>query len=268
VLPIGDRNPTTRRPVVTIGLIAANVLVFLLWQPTFASETEQDAFYYCNALIPYEVTHGTDLADGGRAARVEISRSFGDERAGRGLQSFLERACPDKNPYLPLLIAMFLHGGWLHLGGNMLFLWVFGNNVEDRLGHIAYVGFYLAGGLAASALQIAFDTDSVVPNVGASGAIAAILGAYIVMFPRARVVTLMFLFSPVELPAVIVLGSWFVLQLFSGVGGIGDSVNTGVAYWAHVGGFVAGVLMTYLFFPHARSRAVGRPPPRPDWWYP
>jgi membrane associated rhomboid family serine protease len=267
VLPLRDRNPTSRTAVVTIGLIAANVLVFLLWEPTFEPEPRQDAFYFCHALVPYEVTHGTPLAEGGAGARLAISDEFESSRAGRQLQAFLGRECPDKSPYLPLLVSMFLHAGWLHLGGNMLFLWVFGNNVEDRLGRPLYLGFYLIGGLAASALQIALAPSSAVPNLGASGAIAAILGAYLVMYPRARVLTLLFFISPVELPAAIVLGSWFVLQLFSGVGGIGDSVNAGVAYWAHVGGFVAGVVMTYLLLPRGGTKAFTRgPPPRPDRW--
>jgi len=269
VLPLRDRNPTSRRAWVTIGLIAANVLVFLVWEPTFDSTNRQDAFYYCHAMIPYEVTHGTDLADGGPAAREAISRQFEQPGAGAGLQGFLRQRCPGKSPYLGLLVAMFLHAGWLHLGGNMLFLWVFGNNVEDRLGHLLYLGFYLVGGLAATALQIALGPSSVVPNLGASGAIAAILGAYIVMYPRARVLTLVFLVAPVELPAAVVLGSWFILQLFSGVGGLGDNVNAGVAYWAHVGGFVAGVGMTLLLFPGGRARAPAGPaPPRPDAGYP
>jgi membrane associated rhomboid family serine protease len=267
VLPLRDRNPTSRTAWVTIGLIAANVLVFLLWEPSFQDEPKQDAFYFCHALVPYEVTHGTDLAEGGAGARLAIAEDFDSAQAGRQLQAFLERECPDKNPYLPLLVSMFLHAGWLHLGGNMLFLWVFGNNVEDRLGRPLYLGFFLVGGLAASALQIALGPNSAVPNLGASGAIAAILGAYLVMFPRARVLTLLFFISPVELPAAIVLGSWFILQLFSGVGGIGDSVNAGVAYWAHVGGFAAGVAMIYLLFPRRRSRELARrPPPRPDRW--
>jgi membrane associated rhomboid family serine protease len=164
---------------------------------------------------------------------------------------------------------MFLHGGWLHIAGNMLFLWVFGNNVEDRLGRPLFVGFYLLGGVAAAALQLAFDPSSAVPSLGASGAVAAVLGAYLVLFPRARVVTLVilvFFITAVELPAVLVLGAWFVLQLFSGVGGLGAEVNAGVAYWAHVGGFLFGLGTAALFF-RGRGR---RPPPRqfpqrPDW---
>jgi membrane associated rhomboid family serine protease len=152
----------------------------------------------------------------------------------------------------------------------MLFLWVFGNNVEDRLGRITFGAFYVLGGLAATALQIAFDPNSAVPNVGASGAIAAILGSYLVMFPRARIHTLViFLFITfLELPASVVLVGWFVLQLFSGVGEMGRQLGGGgVAYWAHVGGFVFGLGVTWLFF---RSRGQRRPselPPQPPYRY-
>ena len=162
---------------------------------------------------------------------------------------------------------MFLHGGWLHLAGNMLFLWIFGNNVEDRLGRFTFVAFYVLGGLAATGLQVAFGPDSTVPNVGASGAIAAILGSYLVMFPRARIHTLViFVFITfLDLPATVVLVGWFVLQLFSGVGEFGSRVNSGggVAFFAHIGGFVFGAVMAWLFFP--KERIGSRPPPiRPD----
>jgi membrane associated rhomboid family serine protease len=150
----------------------------------------------------------------------------------------------------------------------MLFLWVFGNNVEDRLGWVLYPGFYLLGGLAATGLQLAFASSSAVPNLGASGAIAAVLGAYFVMFPRARVTTLVIFFfiTAIELPAVVVLGAWFVLQLFSGVGSLGTQVNGGVAYWAHVGGFAFGIVVAWLFFRGRGERQrVHRLPPRPDY---
>jgi len=267
MIPIRDANPTSRTPWVTIAIIAANVVVFLLWQPTFQSEAKQQTFFFCHAEIPWEVTHQTNLARGGVAARAAI-----DEQrlgvSGAALQGFLQRKCPDKNWLASVFVAMFLQGGWVHIGGNMLFLWVFGNNVEDRLGRIWFILFYLLGGVAAAALQFAFSPNSVIPNLGASGAIAAVLGAYLVMFPGARVTTLVIFFfiTVVELPAVVVLGLWFVLQLFSGVGGLGTSVNAGVAYWAHVGGFVTGAALTYLFFP--RGRRPGPRvliPPRPDF---
>ena len=159
---------------------------------------------------------------------------------------------------------MFLHGGWLHIGGNMLFLWVFGNNVEDRIGRLWYLLFYLASGIIASLAQLAVAPNSVIPNLGASGAIAGVLGAYLVMFPRRRVYTLIIFFfiTAVYLPAFVVLGLWFVLQVFSGVGSLGSRVNTGggVAFFAHIGGFAFGVVLALLFFPKEGFR--DRPPPR------
>ena len=147
----------------------------------------------------------------------------------------------------------------------MLFLWVFGNNVEDKLRPIGYLLFYLAAGLVASFAQLAISPDSVVPNLGASGAIAGVLGAYIVMFPRRRVLTLVifFLITVVYLPAYVVLAAWFVLQIFSGVGSLATNVNGGVAYWAHIGGFAFGLILAFLLFP--KERFGSRPPPaRPD----
>jgi membrane associated rhomboid family serine protease len=281
VIPLRDSNPTRRFAWVTLALIAANVAIFLLWQPTLGgTDTQQQIFYFCHAEIPWEITHETNLADGGGAARRAIDATYASTRqavgagdqadVGAQLQQLLSRKCPDKSWWQSVFVAMFLHGGWLHIGGNMLFLWIFGNNVEDRLGRVPYVLFYLLGGLAATGLQLAFDAGSVVPNLGASGAIAAVLGAYIVMFPRARVYTLIiFLFiTAVELPAIVVLGAWFVLQLFSGVGSLGTDVNGGVAYWAHVGGFAFGMAVTWLFFRGRGERDRLQPapyvPPRPD----
>src|SRR5207237_4184270 len=138
-----------------------------------------------------------------------------------------------------------------HIGGNMLFLWIFGNNVEDKIGPIRYLLFYFLGGIAASTAQLAVGPSSALPNLGASGAIAAVLGAYLVMFPRRRVLVLVFFFfiTFFELPAVVVLGGWFLLQVFSGVGSLGTHVNGGVAFFAHIGGFVLGLVLAYLFFP-------------------
>jgi membrane associated rhomboid family serine protease len=268
VIPIHDVNPTRRFAWVTLGLIVANVAVFLLWQPTFQDQEAQQEFFFCNAEIPWEVSHRTSLAEGGAAARGALQADYqlsADEAAQ--LQEFLRDRCPGKSWLLSVFVAMFLHGGWLHIAGNMLFLWVFGNNVEDRLGRVVFILFYLLGGVAASALQLAFDPSSAVPSLGASGAVAAVLGAYLVMFPRARVVTLVIFFfiTALELPAVLVLGAWFVLQLFSGVGGLGAEVNGGVAYWAHVGGFVFGLAATALFFRGRGQRPpLQRLPRRPD----
>lgn len=273
MLPIKDANPTRRTPYLTLGIIAANVVIFLLWQPTLRGgpnpAAEQQVFFWCHAEIPYEVTHQTNLAQGGAGARDAIAAEQGVGSAtGRALQEFLHRKCPNKSWLLSVFVAMFLHGGWLHIAGNMLFLWVFGNNVEDRLGRLPFILFYLAGGVAATALQVAFGPSSVIPNVGASGAIAAVLGAYVVLFPRARVTTLVIFFfiSVVELPAVAVLIGWFVLQLFQGVGGLGNAVNSGVAYWAHVGGFAFGALAALVLFRGRRGSPPVQPlsPPRPD----
>jgi membrane associated rhomboid family serine protease len=265
VLPLRDANPTRHRPVLTLVLIALNVGAFVLWQPTLGGdENEVTTFAYCNAMIPWEVTHQTSLARGGPEAvrAIDEARIF-RSGSGSGVQAFLRQECPDKSWLASVFVAMFLHGGWLHLGGNMLFLWIFGNNVEDRLRPIGFLVFYLVGGLAASALQIAFDPQGVIPTLGASGAVAAVLGAYLVLFPHARVLTAVFFFfiTVVELPAVLVLGMWFVFQLFAGVGEIGrTAVGGGVAYWAHVGGFAAGALTAFVLFRSRRHRPTGLPP--------
>ena len=164
-----------------------------------------------------------------------------------------------------ILTSMFLHGGWAHVLGNMLYLWIFGDNVEDRLGHGRYLLLYLAGGVAAAMAQVATSPDSAVPMVGASGAIAAVLGAYIVLYPRASVYTWIF-FAIVPIPAVVWLGLWFVMQLFSGVASLGAAATGGVAFFAHVGGFVAGLALVKLL-----DRGPPRFAPPPDLrlrrWY-
>jgi rhomboid family protein len=268
LIPLRDDNPTRRFAFVTLAIIALNVAAFLFWQPTFGTEIEQQAFFFCHAEVPYEVTHQTSLGEGGDPARAEIARQFGEPLAEAAQdQQFLRRQCGHKSWWQSVFVAMFLHGGWVHIGGNMLFLWVFGNNVEDKLGPILYVPFYLASGVAATLAQLAIGPNSVIPNLGASGAIAGVLGAYLVMFPRRRVLTLVIFFfiTFVYLPAFVVLGLWFVLQLFNGVGELGSRVNTGggVAFWAHIGGFAFGALLALLFFPKERFGA--KPPPlRPD----
>ena len=272
LIPIRDDNPTRRRAWLTLTLIGLNAAAFLLWQPTFASgqeaEGEQILFFYCNAEIPWEVTHQENLAQGGAEAVAAINAEpIGIP--GQPLQDALQgefadvEGCPDKSWLLSVFVAMFLHGGWLHIAGNMLFLWVFGNNVEDRMGRLVYLPFYLAGGVAAAAAQIVTSPDSAIPNLGASGAVAAVLGAYLVMFPRHRVLSLVpifFFLQLIELPAIVVLGFWFVLQLFNGVGSISSEVSGGVAYWAHVGGFVLGVVVALLFYrPQRRPQPVDWP---------
>jgi membrane associated rhomboid family serine protease len=159
------------------------------------------------------------------------------------------RFMADPFPGVPTLFSsMFMHAGWVHLGGNMLYLWIFGDNVEDRFGHIKFLIFYLLCGLAATAAQLFFSLESSVPNLGASGAIAGALGAYILMFPKGRVRVLQYS-RIMEVPALIVIGLWFVLQLFSGIGSVADTAQTGggVAYMAHIGGFVAGLVLGFVF---------------------
>jgi membrane associated rhomboid family serine protease len=159
--------------------------------------------------------------------------------------------------FLTLFTCMFMHAGWLHLGGNMLYLWIFGDNVEDRFGHLKFTIFYLLCGLAATFAQLAFNSASNVPNLGASGAIAGVLGAYILMFPKGQVRVLQGQ-QVIPVPALIVIGLWFVLQLFSGIGSIASTAEAGgVAYMAHIGGFAAGLLLTFLFRGRRGARATG-----------
>jgi rhomboid family protein len=273
VLPLHDDNPTGRFAWVTLVIIALNVAAFLFWEPTFASgrtpqqkALKQAVFFYCHAEVPWEVAHQESLAEGGQEAVQDLDQQ---DPLGTGTradyaewQQVLEESCPHKSWWQSIFVAMFLHGGWLHLGGNMLFLWIFGNNVEDRLRPLLYFPFYIAAGLAASIAQLLIDTNSTVPNLGASGAIAGVLGAYLVMFPRRRVLTLViFIFiTAIWLPAWVVLGAWFILQLFSGVGAVTAHINSGVAFFAHIGGFAFGALLALLFFP---KEGLGRRPPPP-----
>jgi membrane associated rhomboid family serine protease len=272
VLPLRDENPTSHFPFMVVIIILLNVGAFLLWEPTFgADRAEREAtFFYCHGLIPYEAIHHVSLADGGGAARRAIDEA--DVGAsGRELQDVLATACPHKSWLLSVFTSMFLHAGWIHIGGNLLFLWVFGNNVEDRIRPLGFLLFYLAAGIVAAVVQLALvhsGANLIVPNVGASGAIAGVLGAYLLMFPRRRVLTLVifFVITVVYLPAYVVLGLWFVLQAFSGLLVLSNNVNAGggVAFWAHIGGFSFGAIMARLFFP--RERFTDRPPPtRPDW---
>jgi membrane associated rhomboid family serine protease len=281
VIPLKDINPTTRVPWVTIALIAANVVVFLFWQPTFAGGSDgdfkQQIFFFCHAEIPWETTHRTSLAEGGevavRAIRNEHiglpARPFqqllqhgGVVRTSTGEPPVRVEGCPHKSWWASIFVAMFLHGGWLHIAGNMLFLWIFGNNVEDKIGPFLYLLFYLLGGIAAAAAQTATSPNAVIPSLGASGAIAAVLGAYLVMFPRRRVLILVFFFliTLIEVPAVVVLGFWFLLQFFNGTAALTAHIDGGVAYWAHIGGFAFGVLVALAFFPKERRLPVARSP--------
>ena len=261
VIPVHDENPTRRTPVVTYLLIAVNVVVFLL-SPVAAhvvgSESPQHEcqtlqFFDHWAAKPYELLHNTQLP----AATGEVVRVGGH----LGCRTVVHPSYR-KVPFLSVLTAMFLHGGWLHLLGNMLFLWVFGNNVEDRLGRLRYLGFYVACGYAATYGFALFQSGSEQPLVGASGAIAGVLGAYLVLYPRAKVLSLLtfLFFLPVRLPAWVVLGGWFLLQyLYFRGAGVADGPS--VAYGAHVVGFVVGAVTVWGH----RNTAVPKALPPPRW---
>lgn len=248
MLPLKDYNPVTRPAIVVPILIAINVGVFFFVQPTLRHAAGQRAdeaqieFFVCKAAIPQEVMHGKRLADTPAATLDQEGRVFGE---------FEGQRCPHKSVWLSILSSMFFHGGFLHIAGNMLFLFIFGNNVEDRLGRGRFAVFYFLCGLAATFAQSVVSPSSVVPMIGASGAIAGVLGAYILMFPRARVRTLIFFFfiTVIDIPAVVLLGLWFVMQVFQGVGSVAGRAGGGVAYMAHVGGFVAGMALLKLFRP-------------------
>jgi membrane associated rhomboid family serine protease len=205
MFPIRDHNPSGRVPYVTYALILINVGVFLAYWLTITDENQLGLFFYTWGLVPDRTMAGASL---------------------------------------PTLIShMFLHGGWMHLAGNMLFLWIFGDNLEDEMGHAGFAVFYIVSGFAAAGLQVAADPASAVPMVGASGAIAGVLGGYLLLFPRARVDVLfifVIFFRIFAIPAWIVLGVWFGLQLVNGAVNPGD----GVAYLAHVGGFIGGAVLT------------------------
>jgi membrane associated rhomboid family serine protease len=215
MIPLRDTQPSYSPPIVTVIIIILNTLVFL----------------FQISLDPYE--------------RNYFIATYG--------------IVPDRLHYISILTSMFLHGGWLHLIGNMWFLWIYGDNVEDVLGHGKYAVFYLACGIAAAVVHVALNADSRVPTIGASGAIAGVMGAYVVKFPHSRIVTLVpiFIFFTIfEVPAVVMLLYWFALQIFSGVGSIGYSNvgKGGVAWFAHVGGFMAGMLLIHIMGPRERFR--------------
>ena len=221
-LPLKDDNPTNTFPLVTVGLILANCFVFY-HQLTLSLPAGQKFVFQWGA-IPYQIVHGEVLY-------------------GPGLFP----------PVLTLFSSMFLHGGFLHLIGNMLYLWIFGNNIEDTLGHFRFLIFYLLAGIGAALTQVFSDPQSTAPMIGASGAVAGVLGAYLLLFPHARILTLMFIFifiRMIRIPALIVLGFWFLVQLLSVTSGF----ETGVAFFAHIGGFVAGLILVKVFQPQKARR--------------
>jgi len=237
VMPLGDDDLDRRIvPVVTYALIAINVIVWLL------ELSGGERFINGFSAVPFEITHNTDL--------------IGTQTIQAGGQSFpVELYAGPKPIYLTLLTSMFMHASWMHIIGNMLYLWIFGDNIEDKLGHAKFIVFYLVCGVAASMTQIIFTADSIIPSLGASGAIAGVLGAYLILFPKKNV-RVLFARQIVNMPAFIVLGLWIVLQVISQVGVDGGQAS-GVAYLAHIGGFVAGVILIFLF--GGRSKLAASP---------
>ena len=259
MIPIKDyAGPRRRLPWVTWGLIAINVAIFL-YQVSLGSNATFFMFAY--AVVPVALTHGVP------------------QTSLPGLPANLPFHTPEP-VYLTLITAMFLHAGWLHIGGNMLFLYIFGDNVEDRMGHIPYLLFYLFCGVMAGITQIAVGPNVSIPSLGASGAIAGVLAAYLVLFPLARVRTIIFIvifFTIVTIPAVILIGLWFLLQFFDGVAALSNVQQSmgGVAYFAHVGGFITGLIITLLARPWLRPPATITYPSYPrhpdstartEWW--
>ena len=260
VLPLGDLEKTRIVPFVTYALIALNVVMYVV------QRDKGDDFTIGFAATPYEITHNVDLE--GR----EVLKFPGDENPlglpGRvELRERVVDQAPGPHPiWLTLFTAMFLHGSPLHLAGNMLFLWIFGDNVEEVLGTFRYLVVYVSCGLIGSLLYLGLNPDSLVPLHGASGAIAGVMGAYVIWFPHNRVRVLVFRFIT-EMPALIVIGFWIVIQVWEGVGSIGKlGESGGVAYLAHIGGALTGILVAFLFRDRAeRLRALNAS--HEGWFY-
>jgi membrane associated rhomboid family serine protease len=258
VIPLHDDNPTERFPFVTVGIIAACVIIYFVVQPhsgtsslgpSISKDTE---FTLEHAAIPCELQQGKPLTI------AEAETGDCKESSGRGAQ----RIFPDKNVWLAVIFSMFMHGSILHLAGNMLFLWIFGNNVEEHFGYVGYVVFYFAAGIAAMGAHYLADPNSIQPVIGASGAIAGVMGAYLVLWPRARVLTVLALliFLPIYLPASVLLAIWFGSQFLTAF-----NPNSGVAWLAHVGGFVFGAVVALALRPLIPPKRRVQPVQPPDW---
>lgn len=220
MFPYRVKNPSGTFPFVTIAIIVVNSIVFI-YELSLGYRLEE--FIYTYGVVPARVMHLFSVPSGNV-----------------------------KPVFMPFFTSMFLHAGFMHLIGNMWYLWIFGDNIEDKLGHLKFLGFYLACGVGASIIFLLFGSDSLVPCIGASGAIAGVLGAYMITLPKARVMTLIvfgFFWRTVELPAIVVLGFWFVIQFFNGAAAIASPNVTGggVAWWAHIGGFILGIVLMNLF---------------------
>jgi len=237
VIPIGDEDTGDQRviPYINVAIIAINIVVFLyqLVDPNFTNGY---------SAVPAEITSGKDIV-----GQFQLL-------APDGTSVVIDEAPGPMPIWLTLLTSIFMHGGWLHIGGNMLFLFIFGDNIEKAYGHIKYLVFYLVCGIIASLAHVLSQPDSIIPSLGASGAISGVLAAYLVLFPTNRVKVLLTLgvifLRPIMVPAVVMIGLWALLQFVNGLGAIAVSEQTsGVAYWAHIGGFIAGALITLLAKP-------------------
>jgi len=244
MFPYKDENPTVLTPVVTVGIIALNVLTWVLVQGLGAPGP------LAQSVCQLGLTPGELLGTVPAGVRVPLGDEFG----------CVIGAHPH---YATVLTSMFMHGGWLHLLGNMWFLWIFGNNIEDAMGHVRFVVFYLLCGAVAAATQVVVQPHSPVPMVGASGAISGVLGAYLLLYPRVRVHTLVFLglfVTTITLPAYLMLGYWILLQVLGGLPALAGADTGGVAVFAHIGGFAAGMLLVGVF---VRSENLRRRPTAP-----
>jgi membrane associated rhomboid family serine protease len=283
LLPIKDNLPTARFPILTVLLIAANVAVFV-WQisqpsgagsstdPHIAGLSQQDETILDYGAMPYRLTHPgkdcaveTELVAPGSARQDVVCQGSPEyERAQNEPEIRLQKL--DSPPWWETIFtSMFMHGGILHIGFNMLFLWIFGNNVEDSMGRPRFLLFYLLAGVVAAYAQAILSGSSTLPAIGASGAIAGVLGGYLLLYPRARVLTLVFIIffvTLLEIPAVIMLGIWFVLQFLPALGQVSTHATGGggVAYWAHVGGFAFGLAAIKLFANRYRAERATEPP--------
>ena len=254
MFPLKDNIPTDSFPVVTVALILANVLMFFLFQKagislTGAKVDDLNTVEY--GAIPYELTHW-----GKHCGIAQVANQVSEVGAAQIVcegQDGVSGGAPGQPPTaLTVLSSMFMHGGLLHIIGNMLFLWIFGNNVEDAMGRVKFLLFYLLGGLAAIAGQTLIEPGAAVPTIGASGAVAGVLGGYILLYPRAKVLTLIFIilfFTVIELPAFLILGFWFVQQIAFGSLELANPAGGGggVAYFAHIGGFAFGLIFIRMF---------------------
>jgi membrane associated rhomboid family serine protease len=242
LMPIGDDNSDRRlKPMINYLLIAANIFVFIFFQGLGTNEK----FTYSFSTVPEEIVTGKDI--------VTEDQTYEDTVTGERFKVSGLQPTPI-SVYITLITSMFMHGGFAHIFGNLLFLMIFGDNIENRVGHFRYLIFYLVCGIIASLahvlVSVSMGSSTLIPSLGASGAISGVLGGYLLLFPKRRVRVMMF-YQMMEVPAIVAIGIWFAFQLISGIGVLGDSQGGGVAYGAHIGGFIAGLFLVKFF-------AIGR----------